>query len=180
MKSASHTRLTNRANKELRRKDSKRGNYPVGLSQSQSSSHRPNKSNFEKSRPHRTQRPPWNQPPPTEQISENIFGAFDPYNQAIYPTDPRSYPSMKRQVPYEEIPSEYDGFFPKRSCTYYNQPDNANYTQWDTSYYPPPNPNYPDQTELSKPHWPLKNEPYYDQQQQYSQPEPDYNNQMCM
>lgn len=140
-------------------------------------------------RSYRSQRPPWNQPSQSipEQTPQNPFGAFDPYNQSNYSSDPHSYPSTKRPVQYEDIPSEYDGFFPKRSCTYNDRPDNSedfysnsgNYPPWNTDSYPSQTSTYSDQSELSKPSWQYQTEPYYDQQS-YSNAEPDYTNPMCM
>jgi hypothetical protein len=160
----------------------------AGRSRSQSSSRGSNKP-LEKPRPYRTQRPSWNQPSQSfhEQTPENPFGAFDPYNQATYSSDHLSYPSTKRAAEYEDIPSEYDGFYPKRSCTYNDRPDNTenfystsgNYQTWNTDSYASKTSNYVDQSGVSNSTWQHPTEPYYDQQP-YSTSESDYTNPMCM
>jgi hypothetical protein len=153
-----------------------------------------------KSRPYRPERSSWNQPSQSfdQQTSTNPFGAFDPNNQSTFSSNTNYYPSTKRSIPYEEIPNEYDGFYPKRSRTYNDGGANAqDFYPTDGSYYPsstsstisnyPANStdpyssettNYNNQSSISQPPWNYQTEPYYDQQQ-YSTSESDYMNSTC-
>ena len=101
----------------------------------------------------------------------NIFGAFDPYNQA--------YVSTKAEVQYDNIPSGYDGFFPKSTETNRSR-DFPSTTGYDYSQSSEPyvgqTTNYSNQ---SQPMWQYPTEPQYDQQQ-YSNPQNEYIDPMCM
>ncbi len=143
-----------------------------------------------KSRPYRPQASSWNQSSqPYEQTLNNPFGAFDPNNQAIYPSnDNNYYSSTKRSTQYEQNTNEYDGFFPKRARTYNNASDaSQNFYPTDTNYYPAStsstvsnyalNTNnyssqtndYSNQPSVSQSSWQYQTEPHYEQHQ-YSNP----------
>ena len=154
-----------------------------------------------KSRPYRTHGSSWNQSAQSynqqsnEQPSGNIFGAFDPHNQAIYPSsDNNYYPPTKRQATYEPYSHEYDGFYPKRTRTYENEDNNVqDYYSPDKNYYPPSTTstysnypsetnNYNDSSSNAQHPWQYPSEPHFDQQQQqqYSNPDNSYMNSMSM
>ena len=130
------------------------------------------------SRPYPLKRPTRTQPY-KEQKSENIFGAFDPHNQA--------YSSNEPSVQYDNIPSGYDGFFPKHNDRYnsgtnrsrdFSSTSGYDYTENSDSYMAQTT-NYSDHSNQAQQSWQYPKEPQYNQQQ-YSNPQADYTNSMCM
>jgi hypothetical protein len=89
---------------------------------------------LEKSRPPYQSQGSWNQRSQpfnrnsNQQISNNIFGAFDPDNQSTFSsTNTYQYPT-KRSTQSTENTDQYSGFYPKRSRTYNNESDNLQYS----------------------------------------------------
>lgn len=137
--------------------------------------HNPNAFNkpVRQSRPYPLKRPTRVQPY-QERTSENIFGAFDPHNQM--------HSSNTTPVQYDNIPSGYDGFFPEhsdrndsgtnrsRDLSSTNAYDYAE----DSGTYMAQTTNYSDQSNQAQQAWQYPKEP------QYSNPQADYRNSMCM